>query len=295
LAAFGAVMYPRRALPWTILAASFFVLSFGAFAPYAPWVYLNKLPVFSSMRIPSRFLMPFVLAIAILAGFGEEAIGSRGKIGYLVAALLIIGGVTDSWLVSSSNFRDILASRDTDSYSVKALIPDRRFELQPDILSKPDHNSEWRQVFPDNPYITLPLNEHDFGAVSCYEYTIFNSPVRGANQAGYRGEQYMAGDGKAMLVRWTPNILSYQVDAPTADTLVINQNFDPGWKLWKGTGWVAPFGGLLSITLPPGDQRLELVYLPWSFIAGSVITLVTCLVMIWLWRRDRAFRRHSAA
>ena len=99
----------------------------------------------------------------------------------------------------------------------------------------------------------------------------------------------MAGDGKVHLVQWTPNILTYDVDARTSDTLVINQNFDPGWQLWKGTGWIVPFGGLLSVSLPPGNQRLELVYLPWSFIVGSAITLITCMVMLWLWRRESAF------
>jgi len=100
----------------------------------------------------------------------------------------------------------------------------------------------------------------------------------------------------------TPNALEYDVDAALpGDLVIINQNYDPSWRLARGTGQVFGFGalhprgipgvpslpGLLAVIVPAGHQRLELRYRPASVIAGAAISLITLLVSLALWFAER--------
>ncbi len=293
LAVLGLAMSFRRALPWAILAVAFFTLAIGDYGPHAPYAYLHLLPGFSSMRIPSRFLIPFVLAMAVLAAIGADALCVRGRITYLLSALMILGGAADCWWVGAGNFKYVLTGP-VFSPSPVEVSPHRLLPDMPTPTARPDstpsanssialQNASWKQNNNINWSLMLPLNEANVGATNCYEYTAISTAVRGFNRPGYHGEQYLRGAGIVTLDRWTPNLLRYNVEVPKAATLVINQNFDSGWRLWKGVGNVIGVGGLLAVALPPGGQKIELAYLPWSFIFGSLITLLSCLATFWLW------------
>jgi uncharacterized membrane protein YfhO len=102
------------------------------------------------------------------------------------------------------------------------------------------------------------------------------------------------------LQRWTPNALAYVVNTPEPTDLVINQNYDPSWKVASGTGQVFDLGalaptrmrefsvpGLLAVHIPGGRQRIELRYRPASVIVGAAVTLITILVSMAFWFADR--------
>ncbi len=127
------------------------------------------------------------------------------------------------------------------------------------------------------------------GAVACHEVPpLYGSPysVIGANQPGYFGEQYLTRSGAVTLSRWTPNALSYNVDTPSSNVLVVNQNYDQNWRLAEGKGEVFPEGGLIGVRLPPGTQHLKLVYRSYLFLFGAAVTLLTCIVAFVVWRRE---------
>ena len=115
------------------------------------------------------------------------------------------------------------------------------------------------------------------GVVNCYEPATAEKNVLGANVAGYRGEQYVLGDGSVSLESWTPNALEYDVNARGISTVVINQNFDPQWHIEEGKGELYKVNGLLGIQVPPGKQRLRIVYHDGSFLIGCVIFVVGLL------------------
>ena len=48
------------------VAGSLFLLGFGAFHPYAPWTLLHTAPVFRSQHVPSRWLYPAMLVLALV-------------------------------------------------------------------------------------------------------------------------------------------------------------------------------------------------------------------------------------
>ena len=96
----------------------------------------------------------------------------------------------------------------------------------------------------------------------------------------------MRGPGQVTLRRWTPNALSYEVDTPANNVMVVNENYDHNWRLVKGNGDVFSDSGLVAVHLPAGKQRLKLVYRDYFFLAGAAVTLMTCVAALTCWRRE---------
>ena len=127
------------------------------------------------------------------------------------------------------------------------------------------------------------------GAMNCYEYTGFPTRVTGSNQPGYRGEQYLLGPGTATITKWTPNALSYDIVAPRDTTLVVNQNYDDGWRVSSGNGEVFSNDDLLAVRIAAGSQRLALVYRDKYFSLGAILTMLTIVATLLLWFGERRF------
>jgi hypothetical protein len=69
-----AVAGARRAWPWLLVAALSLSLTIGSFGPWAPYSLLRRLPVFESLRVPSRYTLLFVFALTMAAAAGVVAI-----------------------------------------------------------------------------------------------------------------------------------------------------------------------------------------------------------------------------
>ena len=104
------------------------------------------------------------------------------------------------------------------------------------------------------------LTSQNLGIINCYDYTQWNSSVAASGEPNYWGEQYLLGAGTVDLVEWTPDRLGFTVDAPSATTLVVNQNYDRFWRLTAGRGTIISQGGLLAVSIPAGRQTLRLSY-----------------------------------
>ncbi|HVN64763.1 MAG TPA: hypothetical protein VMT58_09015, partial [Candidatus Binataceae bacterium] len=83
----GAVRY-RVAWPWIILAAALVALAAGNLGDRSPWVLLHRLPFYSSIHQPGRWLIPFTLVAGVLAGYGVDVIRSLIPHGEAIAVLL---------------------------------------------------------------------------------------------------------------------------------------------------------------------------------------------------------------
>jgi len=60
---------------WVLLALGALLLAFGGNTPLYPA--LRALPFFNLFRVPARFLFPFAFALALLAGFGFDALSAK--------------------------------------------------------------------------------------------------------------------------------------------------------------------------------------------------------------------------
>src|SRR5208282_1478057 len=99
----------------------------------------------------------------------------------------------------------------------------------------------------------------------------YPTAVRGYNQPDYYGEQYLLDTGTLTLSDWTPDALSYDVDTPVPNVLVVNQNYDPSWRIVEGAGDVFSEGGLIAVRIPAGKQHIRLAYRSYPFLIGAVI------------------------
>jgi len=126
----------------------------------------------------------------------------------------------------------------------------------------------------------------NMGVLNCYEPNAFPVNPRGYTQPGYRGEQYLVGAGNVTLSRWTPNRLSFDIEAPSPTMLVVNQNYDPGWRLVEGQGIAISSEGLIAVMMPAGRQHIELAYRSRPFMIGLWISLLTVAAIPLLWRYE---------
>ncbi len=267
---FGCVRRPVQALPWFIISCVLLILAAGNFGTYSPWVLIHKLPLFSSLRLPTRGLILFTLTLAVLTGLGVDAMYASKERLIRAAAVLLVGlALLDSWLVSASYLRYAVIGQE-------ASLPS----------SKEFHQMSSSMLY-GHMFMAAKANT---GVLSCYEVLGRTANPRGYDQPGYRGEQYLLGDGMVALTSWTPNRLGYDVVALKPTVLIVNQNYDEGWHLIRGKGEVFSQDGLIAVRLlPAGRQHLEIVYRPRSFVVGLGITMLTFVatLAVWLFERRR--------
>jgi hypothetical protein len=143
-----------------------------------------------------------------------------------------------------------------------------------------ERNEEFKMVHDTNPirsgarsslYVNLRANN---GSISNYDSSpIVSSYPKGVADPEYRGEVYILGNGSASYSYWSPNKLTAEISSTDASKLIINQNFDKGWKLSGGI--LDKYNGLLSANITSQTRQVTFTYLPYSFIAGLVISILT--------------------
>jgi len=265
---FGAMVCWRQALPWIIVAISLLVVAAGDYGAYSPWLLLHHFPPFSSQHAPTRVLIVFTMVAGILVGFGADAISSKaGGLGALAVVALILAIGIDGWLVNGADLQ-LLYQGGHVGY-----MPPKEFRQ---VWKKTNGALEGLM------YVTAIAN---MGALNCYE-PAFGGPTAavGFNQPAYRGEQYLLGKGTVKLVKWTPNVLTYDVDAAEPTKLVLNQNYNQLWGLQQGDGEIISQNGLLAVNVSAGRQRVVLAVHSNRVLVGLAMTLATFVALLALWR-----------
>jgi hypothetical protein len=282
----------RRALPWIVAGCVLLVVARGDFpGAYSPWVLLHKLPFFNSMRNPERWLIPFSLIVGVLAGFGIDIICKVPRPWGRIAAVMLIGlALIDSWYMADRQLKFL-----SDNYE-----PFKNLEHPEASAAWPDPS--FHQFYNPNLFGMTGIQGYmpesrmtsaaqaNRGLLVCYSGDGLGPKPHalGYNQSGYKGEQYLLGPGKLVLNRWTPNALSFDVDVPRPTTLVVNQNYDPSWRV-TGPGQIFSQAGLLAVSVPAGKSQVDLRYRSREMFNGFIITLLTALAAILMFRIERPF------
>ncbi len=111
--------------------------------------------------------------------------------------------------------------------------------------------------------------------------------AKGRGDPAYRGEAYTStGKGKAELIHFTPNAMTVHVDgAVPGDLLVLNQNWDPGWR-GDGSPAVAFHDAVATVIQAPNETVL-FRYRPhyWGVSLGISIVTVTGIAFAYARRR----------
>jgi hypothetical protein len=258
------VVSPRRAFPWILMAALLAFAIRGDDGEVPIWRWLHRLPMGEMLRFSSRVEIPFTFCIGMIAAFAVDgAVRRFGSYGAAIAAILIGAGAIDSLIVGTPY---LWHSFDR---------ADQFYESKP----------FFRQVFTIIVFDQTAVAKRNMGMVACYEYTDWPTKALGYNQKGYRGEQYMDGSGNVRPLEWSPNRLSFAVDAPAVSKMIINQNYDAGWKLTRGKGEVVNADGLLAVKVPAMSQNVTLLYRAAAWRVGLAISVLS-IVIAWLLSRN---------
>lgn len=255
LACIGVVIAWRRKQRWVIaglIAFVWFVMGEGG-----PWTSLHHLPVFDSLRVPSRFMVLFTFYLALLAGLGLDAIGrglqahpGNATLGWLRHALVpivLVVAVADLFVV---NLKTI------DRWNGPMTIagpPAERFQL---LRAGNIHAL----------YASLPARHQ--GTAACYNGGM-NWEVSPALWSGDVPQARLlpAEAGQLVSFERTVNTITLRVHAQ-ADwvRVVINQNFDR--DLRSDVGKVVEDRGLLAVDVPTGEHEIHIRYQPRTLAAG---------------------------
>jgi hypothetical protein len=95
------------------------------------------------------------------------------------------------------------------------------------------------------------------------------------------------GPGTVTIQRFTLNSIDLAVDSPGEAMLVVAEAWYPGWRASLNGRSVAclPVNGWMrGVPVPAGQTNVRLTYHQNGFAAGSVISLLTGLWLVWLWR-----------
>jgi len=238
---------------------------------------LHLLPVYESLRVPSRFLGPAAVAFALVA------VSALARARRLVRAAYPYRRVSRAVLAAEGLLLLFVA---VDMYGTAIPL----LEVHDFPIARGHAGAAFAQRMAD--YSQVPsFPVRGTGTRQCY------TPIEWKPAAGIvegEGPQARIEPARAGTVRqtsWTPNALAFAVELTEPATLVVNQNYETGWQastgrigafrgaapLWR-PGDPAPPGpqaiGLLAVSLPAGRFDVALRHRPPGLGLGIVLTLV---------------------
>ncbi len=225
-----------RESPLKWVGLFFTLLGFGAFDPNSPWAILHQYPVFRAQHVPTRWMYTaLLLLLVVTAAVLEKVLRRSGR----ARAWLEVGTIAAvAWIA-----RDVgVGARQALEHAFSNGMPPVVDSLGP--FHTEIHMPAEFNFSPDWAPPSLPAEMGNFGTIDCGTFPAFDNVFRdkngrtpglGARGRGdplYKGEVFVAeGVGQAKVTSFTPNVVTVQVTGATAgEHLVLNQNWDPGWR-----------------------------------------------------------------
>ena len=275
---------PRRARTHPLRAATlgaalgaliFLALVMGNGA-LRPWPLLHQLPMFDSLRVPSRFFGVATFYVSLLAAYGLDRIARVGGTRRLARFALM----SLTWMVVLMAAMDITAATReiVDRWKappIAAPIPAPRFHFE----NVPDYYNHYAQ-----------LPRENIGTSSCYEGAMRWKVAPGL-WVGDVPQARVAAPGQVLESRRTPSHLIAELNLPRATRVVWNSNFDPGWQPSRGT--LVEDAGRLAVEAPAGRYRLDVRFRPpllGRSLGLSALGVVLALALIFSRRLRRVLR-----
>ena len=260
----------RRAWGHGFAVLFFASLALGDHGELSTWQLLHHLPVFDSLRVPSRFLVYVSFFVALLAGDGLtelEALTRRyaftaRRAGRELTALLGVAAVLTLFGTNTLGTVDRW-----DGAPVEAHVSPREYHLTaapylPQYAQFPARNVGTRQCYD-------PMNVHVAGRLWTGESPQVRVPRGGELHAFSRSTTGAIAD----------------VELREEGAITINQNYFRGWTTSVGT--IDQGSDILKVVLPAGRHHVVLRYEPPR--AGLALALtgagsLLCLVLLLLAR-----------
>jgi hypothetical protein len=262
---------PRRIAVGALL---FLALMMGDHGPLSAWALLHRLPVYDSLRVPSRFAVFFTLYFALLAGAALD-LGSaqlqrlRERLGdgfARIAPLVLVAVIAvDLFVVHFPTLHRWVHPPVVDDFVSE------RFYLSPHPYGR------WYASFP----------RMNLGSRGCYEAMNF-TVTKGLWVGDKPQARVTRGQGRVLEFRRTTRTALVGVELEVPSRVLVNQHLAPGWS--ASTGTLVEDGGKLAIDLPAGKHRVELSYWPATLLPGASLSLLGVLLALVVWRFGRPRR-----
>ncbi len=285
------------------------LVSLGNFGTLSPWNILHNLPIFSNFQVPTRALIVFSFAVALLCGHSLEHLGKRGSFrSRLMVSLTVLFIFCDLISVSLPTlanatqtlttpfWKNVRAEQNLNNPELYRIPPSASSGL---LQSIPSVHQPFTQI--SIPFTQrnvhgawsdqyLPLLQNT-GVVDAYETIPFARNSRANTDEEYKGEYYLLNDGTVTLNEWSPNRQRFHIKSEEENKLVINQNFDQGWR--SSSGIIVTQNGLLAINIPPGNYDFEVYYLPKSFQLGLYLLVFTLGIFLMVFTKKFILRKKA--
>jgi len=276
----------RRVLPWAVTVFLFGWIVVGPNAGLDLNAALRLVPFFGTLERPLKYCAPLIaFSICMGAGafFGPLMALPRAKLGHVLAVLALFG--TAHRLISPAVMASVLAFPVAGPQAVMdaaGLRPVPFHSVQGRGMtskrSRPRHANGYfnvlRNVGTIDWYTALPLPAH--GRPRYY----VERDGRVIENPDYRGEAYLAARGAACGFTFEPNRIRVRVPAVAEpDVLVINQNFDRGWRAVGREVCPRARDRLLALDVAGGAQEVELRYRSRPFEIGLAVSGIGVLLL----------------
>jgi hypothetical protein len=266
LAGAGLAVVLRKRLWHLLLGLGLYsVIMLGNFSDFAPYSLLHRLPVYDSLRVPSRFAIFVTFYLALLAAHALDAgmtLLRRPRAAAAAGALLALGIGTDIVCVGWTQ-----ASKWTGAPLSEAA-PAAEFHLVA-------RNYKGYASYPR-------LN---VGTNVCYVGGM-NWPVSRALWIGQQPQVRVPSDA-GELHRWerTPNTVRADLTLQAPARVLLNQNYARGFSSNLATPLSAD--GLVAVDLPAGHHALTVTYRPPELLPSAAVSGIGILLLLWLLLRSR--------
>jgi hypothetical protein len=229
---------------------------------------LHELPVYRSLRVPSRFLYPATVLLALVVGRTLADLRAllvarrarpalrRAFVGLEYA--LALGVIIDLVAVNSPRLQ----------VGADPPIPAGRAAT---AFHQIDGGDYWR-------WPTYPVR--GVGTTVCYAAFDWTPAPQIWQGPGPQQRLEPADGGSVRALEWTPNVLRFEVDLARPATLLVNQNTDSGWTTSLGT--VDRAQTLLAVDLPAGRHAVTLTHAVRGLWTGALFTLLGIIASVWL-------------
>jgi len=288
LAGLAIVLARQKHMAWIASGAIALWISLGPAAPIDLWHFLHQLPGFSMLRVPSRFNVYVLLAIAMLAGAGlgllREKLGNPQRA--TAASLVVAAAIAANLIVVNGEIFKV-------AFSIPPFATEPPGEFRQHYAYSPFiaryQNTALYPVHPNWPSGSYPAVLENRGVRWAFKTIPFPSHALAFEEAGYAGEaRFESGDGRVAALTLTPNRIRVSTEG-AGGVLRLNVNHDPGWKIVSGdSSSLAELDGLIGVNVPPGPNTFELAYRPTSFALGTGISVLTLLFVAGALRKGRA-------
>lgn len=248
----------RLALGLAALGLALLLGDHGALSPYA---LLRRLPVFSSLRVPTRHWILVDLGVALAAAIGGARLGltRRRWAAPLRAALLL----ASAWVVV-----DLVRTNGVALFAGAMQTPPAPGDEPPAPIRQERGEAHAMYRYP-------PRN---LGSLACFdEVTVERSPRLRA-RAPSEVEVEPRDAGSARVVAWSPTSMSLELELSSPARVAVNQNGYRGWRVAGATLDVVAHQ--LGVRAPAGKRRVRLWYRPPGYEWGAALSLTALTLSV---------------